>query len=85
MPDQENRLIRCFASVFPGLTEDEIRHCSTESTGMWDSLSAVTLAAVIEEEFGVAIDPDELAQMNSFQAFHARVCILTCSAGTQEA
>lgn len=85
MPDQENRLIRCFASVFPGLTEDEIRNCSTESTGTWDSLSAVTLAAVIEEEFGIAIDPDEIAQLNSFHAFHARVCMPTYSADTQRA
>jgi acyl carrier protein len=83
VPDQEARLIRCFASVFPGLTEDEVRNCSTESIGMWDSLSSVTLAAVIEEEFGVSIDPDELAQLNSFEAFHARLCAQSYTADTQ--
>ena len=83
MHDQESRLIRCFASVFPGLTEDEIRNCSAESIGMWDSLSSVTLAAVIEEEFGVSIDPDELAQLNSFAAFHTRLCAQSHMADTQ--
>jgi acyl carrier protein len=69
MPEQEDRLIRCFASVFPGLSQEEIRSAGAESTGTWDSLSAVTLAAVIEEEFDVAIDPDILPQLDSFEAF----------------
>ena len=50
---------------------------------MWDSLSSVTLAAVIEEEFGVSIDPDELAQLNSFAAFHTRLCAQSHMADTQ--
>jgi acyl carrier protein len=69
MCDQESRLVRCFASVFPGLTTEEIRNTSTDSAGIWDSLSSVTLAAVIEEEFGVAIDPDELVTLDSFAAY----------------
>lgn len=52
---------------------------------MWDSLSSVTLAAVIEEEFGVSIDPENLAELNSFEAFHARLCEQTYAADTQEA
>lgn len=71
MPDQEDRLIRCFASVFPGLTPEQIRQTSSESMGIWDSLSTVTLAAVIEEEFNLEIDPDVLPQLNSFDAFRA--------------
>lgn len=69
MPDQENRLIACFASVFPGLSEEQIRTASATSVGLWDSLSTVTLAAVVQEEFGVEIDPDVLACLDSFQAF----------------
>ena len=49
MSEQENRLVRCFASVFQGLTEEEIRTTTTESAGIWDSLSTVTLTAVVEE------------------------------------
>ncbi len=69
MPEQEDRLIRCFASVFPELSQDEIRRTSVESTGIWDSLSAVTLAAVIQEEFEIEIDPDVIPELNSFEAF----------------
>jgi acyl carrier protein len=69
MSDQESRLVRCFSSVFPGLTTEEIRSVNTESTGIWDSLSSVTLAAVIEEEFGITIDPDELSSLDSFAAY----------------
>ena len=69
MSENENRLIRCFASVFPSLTPEEIRVAREESTGSWDSLTAVTLAAVIQEEFGMEIDPELLPDMDSFDAF----------------
>ena len=69
MSELVNRLTLCFASVFPGSTEEEIRNASTESVGVWDSLSSVTLAAVIQEEFNLEIDPDVLPNLDSFQAF----------------
>jgi acyl carrier protein len=69
MSEQENRLIRCFASVFPGLTPEEIRTSNAESSGAWDSLATVTLAAVVQEEFNVEIDPEVLPQLDSFVAF----------------
>jgi acyl carrier protein len=69
MPEHDQRLMRCFTAVFPGLTPDEIRAVSAESSGVWDSLSAVTLAAVVQEEFSVDIDPEVLPQLDSFAAF----------------
>lgn len=69
MSENENRLIRCFASVFPGLTPEDLRVTSAESMGNWDSLSAVTLAAVIQEEFRVEIDLEALPDLDSFEAF----------------
>jgi len=69
MSEQENRLIRCFASVFPGLSVEELRSMNSESTGNWDSLSTVTLAAVVQEEFNLEIDPEVLPQLDSFAAF----------------
>ena len=69
MPDQEQLLIQCFASVFPALTEEEIRNASADSIGIWDSISSVTLAAVIQEEFKLEIDPDTLPGLDSFRAF----------------
>jgi acyl carrier protein len=69
MSDLEQRLIRCFASVFPALNEEEIRNATIDSVGIWDSLSGVTLAAVIQEEFDLEIDPEVLPGLDSFQAF----------------
>ena len=69
MCEQESRLVRCFASVFPWLTAEEIRNIDAESAENWDSLSAVTLGAVVQEEFGVDIDPEILPNLRSFDAF----------------
>jgi acyl carrier protein len=69
MRDQDERLIQCFASVFPSLTQEEIEGASSDSVGTWDSLSSVTLAAVIQEEFNVEIEPDALQNLDSFIAF----------------
>ena len=69
MRDQDERLIRCFASVFPALTQEEIEVASSDSVGTWDSLCSVTLAAVIQEEFDVEIEPNDLPNLDSFQAF----------------
>ena len=69
MREQENRLVRCFASVFPWLAPEEIRNLSAESAESWDSLSAVTLTAVVQEEFGLDIDPEILPDLDSFDAF----------------
>ena len=69
MRDQDERLTRCFASVFPGLTQEQIENASSDAVGMWDSLSSVTLAAVIQEEFNVEIELGALSNLDSFQAF----------------
>lgn len=69
MSEQEERLIRCFASVFPGATPEEIRKLNSESAGNWDSLSITTLTAVVEEEFKVEIEPKLISELNSFEAF----------------
>lgn len=74
MSENESRLIKCFGSVFPGLTEDEIRAASDEATGSWDSLTSVTLAAIIQEEFSVEIAPADLPELHSFAAFKNFVC-----------
>ena len=69
MSNDEERLIRCFVSVFPALTEEEIQNATADSIGMWDSLSTVTLAAVIQEEFNLDVDPEILPYLDSFRSF----------------
>jgi acyl carrier protein len=68
MPDIDARLTRCFASVFPTLSPDEIRTSSVESVSAWDSLAAVTLVAVLEQEFDTQIDLMELPDLTSYAA-----------------
>ena len=69
MSEREDHLVRCFLSVFPGLTPEEVRNTSAQSEGIWDSLSAVTLAAVVQEEFQLEIESEILPQLDSFDAF----------------
>jgi acyl carrier protein len=66
MPDVETRLVGCFLTVFPQLTEADIRSASQERLEQWDSVAAITLVNVIEEEFGTQIDYDHLPNLDTF-------------------
>jgi acyl carrier protein len=59
--------------VFPGLSVEELRSMNSESAGNWDSLATVTLAAVVQEEFNLEIDPEALPQLDSFESFRKYV------------
>lgn len=73
MSEVDDRLLRCFAAVFRDMAPAELARASSETTASWNSLSAVTLVAVVEEEFGLNISPMELAELDSFQAFREYV------------
>lgn len=69
-PDRDGvreRLMRCFRAVFGWLTPEEIRRASADLIEGWDSVATVTLAALVEEEFGVRLEPSELEQLTSFE------------------
>jgi acyl carrier protein len=68
MPELDDRLTRCFASVFPSVPADQIHAARVESVPTWDSLAAVTLIAVLEQEFDTQIDLMELPELTSYQA-----------------
>lgn len=68
MAELRDRLVRCFFSVFPALTEEEIRAVNVELLSNMDSLVVVTLVALIDEEFGVDIDVDGLLELGTFEA-----------------
>ena len=73
MPDLEARLVRCFSSVFADLAPEEIRTASAESLGAWDSLAAVTLIAVLQEEFGLQIALADYPKLKSFQGIESYI------------
>lgn len=66
MPDTRSRLAQCFQAVFPELSIENVGTAAPATVRAWDSVATVTLFAVIEEEFGVALDLDELADEISF-------------------
>ena len=45
---QDEKLMRCFEAVFPSLSPEQIRTATPETVADWNSLSAITLVAVIE-------------------------------------
>ena len=66
MNDVKPRLVKCFHAVFPNLSEAELVSATQDSNEAWDSIAAVTLANVIEEEFSIEMDFERLAELNSF-------------------
>jgi acyl carrier protein len=71
MDDVRQKLISCFQVVFPDMPADEIPAASTATVANWDSVAAITMMNVIEDEFGLDIDLDDLADLDSFEKIHA--------------
>lgn len=66
MDETQKRLTNCFRVVFPDLSEAEISSASQETVAAWESVAAITLVNVIEEEFRVELDLDDLTELDSF-------------------
>jgi acyl carrier protein len=66
--EQSETLVKCFRAVFGDLPDAAIQSATTETLLSWDSIAAVTLLNVIEEEFKIEIDYDQLPQFSSFDA-----------------
>jgi acyl carrier protein len=65
----DDHLMRCFKSVFPSATGDEIRTAKTfDAIPGWDSLRMVNLLAVLDDEFGLQLDLPELLELEPFDA-----------------
>ena len=63
----DDHLIRCFSSVFPELTREQI----LDDVGLlnnMDSLTGVTLVALIDNEFDLDLDLDSLLKLGTFEA-----------------
>jgi len=66
MDNTEQRLVKVFETVFPDLTLDQIRAASQTTVATWDSVAAITLMNLMEEEFTIEIDFDRAAELASF-------------------
>jgi len=73
MPDTETRLILCFQAVFPELSDSDAKRASINRVTEWDSVATVTLAAAVEEEFGIHFPPQDIEKLTSFERFMIRL------------
>jgi len=71
MDETRQRLTNCFQVVFPDLAMAEIAGASTATLAAWDSVAAITLMNVVEDEFRVQMDLDDLANLDSFDKFYS--------------
>ena len=47
---------------------EEVENATMESVDKWDSIGQMSLVAMIEDEFGIELEPDEVMQFTSFEA-----------------
>lgn len=73
MHDVEQRLTKCFSVVFPELSQAEIVKATPNTTRDRDSLTTVTLLALIEEEFLIELEPNGTMDNLSFDHILAQV------------
>lgn len=66
MSEIKEKVVRCFSSVFPDLSEQEIYRASTASVAAWDSVAQVTLLATIAEEFGRSFELEDFEELVSY-------------------
>jgi acyl carrier protein len=71
MDETRQRLTNCFQVVFPELPLEAIPSASTTTIATWDSVAAITLMNVLEDEFSLEMDLDDLADLDSFEKIHA--------------
>lgn len=67
LDDVTRRLVQCFQDVFPDLDDAAARGAVFGAVEEWDSLSSLTLVAVVEDEFQVILDDDLVAELTSFE------------------
>ncbi|MBV8864728.1 MAG: acyl carrier protein [Acidobacteriaceae bacterium] len=70
MDETKTRLIRCFETVFPDLTAEDISTAAQSSVAAWDSIAAITLLNVLEDEFGITMDLELAGELDSFSKIY---------------
>ena len=69
MDELRERLVDCFLAVFPDLERTEVSQANSLTISGWDSVAGVTLIAVVEEEFGISIEVDDLSALTSYEGY----------------
>jgi acyl carrier protein len=62
-----HRLTTCLSAYFSGLQVEEIPRASMATVGEWDSMASVTLIAMVSEEFGIEVAPEDYERFVSYE------------------
>lgn len=49
------------------VSESELKGLKYKSVPLWDSVGQMSLIAALEDEFGIAIDGDDIMEFNSYE------------------
>lgn len=61
----EDKVLEILKNLFELDTVDET--CSQETCEQWDSMGQLNLVVELESEFDVTLEPEEIAEMTSFE------------------
>jgi acyl carrier protein len=62
----QKRLSRIFNKTFPALAPEDAPAATIDSVAGWDSIATLTLFMQCEEDFGIKIGYDRIAETKSF-------------------
>lgn len=71
MPGFDERLSTLFRAAFPDVNPKKVSEATRDSVAQWDSVAALTLLSLIEEEFGRQFDLQEAAEWTSYAQIRA--------------
>lgn len=73
MDNVKSRLVTCFKTVFPELSDEDTPTATTDSLQAWDSVATITLMNVVEDEFKIDFDLERLSEVDSFERVYEYV------------
>lgn len=73
MSDVSLKLEQTFRRVFNLPADADVRSMSGETHARWDSIGHITLILAVEQEFSIALTPEEVSDACTFQAMETLV------------
>jgi len=67
MNESAERLSKCFRTVFPELDKGLVERADMTNVSRWDSVNQIMLMTVVDEEFNIELDLDDLDQLTSYR------------------
>jgi len=73
MRDVPAKLEQTFRRVFDLPADADVRALAGETHDRWDSIAHITLILAVEQEFSIALAPEEVAAACTFEAMETLV------------